>query len=432
MPISWPAKAAAGWFWMAEGAAPRILLLGLNYSPEEIGIGPYTAGLAEGLVDAGFAVEVISGRPYYPHWRPFAGSSAFWRRSVENGVRVTRCPHYIPARPSGIRRTVHLASFAAAACPPALGAALRGRPDVVFAVAPALLSLPVAWMAARLTGARLWLHVQDFEVDAAFATGLLHGGSRIAALAHGLERRLLAAADIVSTISPQMCNKLAEKGVAPARIHELRNWANHQPEGGGGSGDDYRREWGLGDRKVALYSGNIGNKQGLELVIEAARELAGREDIVFVICGNGPNRGRLEGLALGLPNIRFQDLQPAARVDDLLALAHVHLLPQIADAADLVLPSKLANMLASGRPVAVTAADGTGLAREVEGCGTVTPPGDAVAFAGAIATLADDGMMADRLGRAGVARAQQRWSQEAIVRQFAQRLHLMLDRRGAE
>lgn len=432
MPTFWRAKAAVGLARMADSSAPRVLLLGLNYSPEEIGIGPYTAGLAEALAGSGFSVEVITGRPYYPRWRPFAGSSAFWRRTVENGVSVMRCPHYIPARPSGVKRMAHLASFAAAALPPALGAALRRSPDVVFAVAPALLSLPVAWVAARVAGARLWLHVQDFEVDAAFATGLLDGGSQVAALAYGLERRLLASADMVSTISPQMCEKLAEKGVAAERIHELRNWANHRPSGGGGNGDVYRREWRLGDRKVALYSGNIGNKQGLELVIDAARVLAGRDDIVFVICGNGPNRGRLEALAQGLPNMLFQDLQPAGRVDDLLALAHVHLLPQIADAADLVLPSKLSNMLASGRPVAATAREGTGLAREVEGCGIVTPPGDVAALAGAVAMLADAPEMAAGLGRAGAVRAQERWSQEAIVHQFARRLHSTIDRRESK
>lgn len=417
---------------MAESGAPHILLLGLNYSPEEIGIGPYSAGLAQSLAERGFSVEAVVGRPYYPQWRPFAGSRATWHDTKENGVRVTRCPHYIPARPSGAKRILHLASFAAAAFPPAVYAALRRRPDVVFAVAPALLSLPVAWAAARLSGARLWLHVQDFEVDAAFATGLLDGQSRIADFAHGLEHRLLAAADMVSTISPQMCDKLAAKGVAEARIHELRNWANHQPDLDGAGGDGYRREWGLGNRKVALYSGNIGNKQGLELVIQAARALAGRDDIVFVVCGNGPNRQRLETMAAGLPNIRFHDLQPAGRVRDLLALAHVHLLPQLADAADLVLPSKLANMLASGRPVVATAACDTGLAREVDGCGIVTPPGDADALAGAVAALADDAGLADSLGRAGAARAAERWSRDAIIRRFADRLQALVRAKGAQ
>lgn len=421
---------------MAERAAPRILLLGLNYSPEEIGIGPYSAGLAQSLAERGFSVEAVVGRPYYPQWRPFPGSRATWHGAEECGVRVTRCPHYIPASQGGAKRILHLASFAASASPPAIYGALRRRPDVVFAVAPALLCLPVAWAAARMSGARLWLHIQDFEVDAAFATGLLDGQSRIAAFAQGLERRLLGAADMVSSISPQMCDKLAMKGVPAERIHELRNWANHQPEQrepeqGGKGGEDYRREWNLGDRKVALYSGNIGNKQGLDLVIATARALTDRNDIAFVVCGNGPNRSRLETMAAGLPNIHFHDLQPAGRVRDLLALAHVHLLPQLADAADLVLPSKLANMLASGRPVVATAAPETGLAREVDGCGLVTPPGDPDALARAIATLADDPDQADSLGRAGAFRARERWARDAIIDRFADQLHALACPAGA-
>ena len=95
---------------------------------------------------------------------------------------------------------------------------------------------------------------------------------------------------------------------------------------------------------VALYSGNIANKQGLETVIEAARQLAHRDDIVFVIAGEGPNRVALQKLAAGLGNVQFRDLQPAERMADFLSLASVHLLPQIVGAADLVLPSKLTNM----------------------------------------------------------------------------------------
>jgi colanic acid biosynthesis glycosyl transferase WcaI len=212
-----------------------------------------------------------------------------------------------------------------------------------------------------------------------------------------------------------MCARLAAKGIRPERISELRNWADDHFAPDPKRGASYRGEWGLGQRKVALYSGNIANKQGIEIVIAAARLLAGRDDLVFVICGQGPNRGRLEQLAAGLPNVRFHDLQPAARMGELLALAEVHLLPQIVGAADLVLPSKLTNLLASGRPVVATAAPGTGLHAEVEGCGLATTPGDAQAFAGAIARLCDDPALAAGFGAAGVARARVRWSRAAIT-----------------
>ncbi len=338
---------------------------------------------------------------------------------MEDGVRVTRCPHYVPSRPSGIRRILHLASFSLAAIVPAVGAAFgRDRPDVVVCVAPAMLSVPVAWLLARLAGAKLWIHVQDFEVEAAFATGLVGSGGLAARLARRLENRLLSLADRVSAISPQMCARLPEKGVPAARIAEVRNWAN-APEPDPSHGLSYRTQWGLGERKVALYSGNIANKQGIEIVVEAARLLAHRQDLHFVICGEGPNRKALRARAAGLDNISFHDLQPAAKVGELLSLASVHLLPQIAGAADLVLPSKLANMLFSGRPVVATATPGTGLHAEVEGCGISTPPGNCAAFAEAIVGLLDDPDAAARMGTAARQRAVEHWSQDAVVYRLA-------------
>ena len=392
-------------------AAP-LLIVGLNYAPEEVGIGPYTQGLAEGLAARGHQVRVIAGQPYYPQWRRWPGFGRGWTKATEAGVSVTRCPHYVPANPGGFRRIVHLTSFALSALYPALNAALS-RPKVVICVAPALLSVPVAWIAARLAGAKLWLHIQDFEVEAALATGLVSGGTA-ARFARWLENRLLGIADRVSTISPQMCAKLREKGVAAERVVELRNWAN-APARDPANGAAYRAEWGLGEKRVALYSGNIANKQGIGIVIEAAHLLASRDDLVFVICGEGPNRARLEAQAEGLANLQFHDLQPAARLGELLALADVHLLPQIAGAADLVLPSKLANMLGSARPVVATSAPGTGLYAEVEGCGINTEPDDAVAFAAAISYLLDNAAEAESLGQTGSQRAAERWSQDAII-----------------
>ena len=107
---------------------------------------------------------------------------------------------------------------------------------------------------------------------------------------------------------------------------------------------------------------------------------------------------------------------------ELLELAAVHLLPQVDAAADLVLPSKLANMLLSGRPVIATALAGTGLFDEVDGCGVAVPPGDAAALAAAVVRLADDPALAARLGAAARTRAAERWSREAILAEFERRL----------
>lgn len=400
----------------------NILIVGLNYSPEPVGIGPYTAGMARWLVEAGHSVTVVCGKPYYPAWKvdpAYAGGGV--KRSVEDGVRVVRLPIYVPHNPNGRRRLLHHASFAARALPVVLAEGRKQRPDVVIGIAPSLVSLIAARAAARAYKARLWIHVQDFEVEAAFATGLLSPSGRLAKPALTFEAWSLDA-DRISTISPQMCAKLIERGIAPAKVVEFRNWASIDLVRPLDRPSVLRQEWGIDRPYVALYSGNIANKQGIEIVIDAARLLKDRQDLQFVICGEGANRSLLEAQAADLSNVRFFDLQPMTKLSELLGLATVHLLPQIAVAADLVLPSKLTNMLASGRPIIATADVGTGLANEVEGCGVVTRPGDAEAFAASVCRLMEDERLRLRLGNYARKRAEERWSRDFILAYFEETL----------
>jgi colanic acid biosynthesis glycosyl transferase WcaI len=400
----------------------NILILGINYAPEMVGIGPYTAGMAQYLATAGHAVTVVSAKPYYPQWKvdpAYAGGGQ--RITIEHGVRVVRVPTYVPSKPDGKRRLAHHMSFAVRAEIAMIAETRRTRPDVVIGIAPSLLSIVAARDAARRTGAKLWLHIQDFEVEAAFATGLLKDGGLLADAARRFETWAMEA-DQVSTISPQMCRKLREKGVDSNRIVEFRNWADIDAIAPLEQSSPYRAEWQIDQPHVAVYSGNIANKQGVEILVGAAKMLQHRTDLAFIICGNGPNRARLVEASAGLTNIQFKDLQPRERLSNLLGLASVHLLPQIAGAADLVLPSKLTNMLASGRAIVATADAGTGLAAEVEGCGLVTKPGDVAQFARAIEALLDDDSMRAQLGKMARRRAVECWSRDTILARFERRL----------
>lgn len=195
----------------------KILILGLNYAPEPVGIGPYTTGLAEGLAERGHEVRVLSGVPYYPQWRLYAGHSGHRATTVEQGVTVTRVPHYIPAHPSGARRLLHHASFAASVHGDAMAEARR-RPDLVLAIAPSLMSVPVAARAARRAGAPLWVHIQDFEVDAAFATGLIGG---TAARRHVWARRRTMSSDASCAVR-MWCRPSARKCAPCCRTRVCR------------------------------------------------------------------------------------------------------------------------------------------------------------------------------------------------------------------
>ncbi|HKF61447.1 MAG TPA: glycosyltransferase WbuB [Dongiaceae bacterium] len=411
MPGSWPASAIS-----PDGPSLRLLIYGLNHAPEPTGIGKFTGEMAAWLAARGHQVRVVTAPPYYPAWQVGAGYSAWrWRRERIEGAEVYRCPLYVPARPRGLTRILHLASFALSSFPVALWQSLVFRPRVLIAIAPALTTAPGARLAAALGGVRAWLHIQDFEIDAAFALGLVSGGP-LQRFALATEGWLLRRFHRVSSITPAMVAKLAGKGVAPEARRLFPNWVDTQAIHPAPS--RLRQELGLPpEAVVALYSGNMGEKQGVETLAEVARLLTG-SPVVLLLAGAGAAEPRLRAATAGFAHVRWLPLQPASRLNDLLNAADLHLLPQRPDAADLVMPSKLAFMLASGRPMVAGAAPGTALARAIEGAGLAVPPGDAAAMAAAVRALAEDGARRHALGEKARARAIAEWDREAILAAF--------------
>jgi colanic acid biosynthesis glycosyl transferase WcaI len=299
----------------------------------------------------------------------------------------------------------------------------------MFSIAPSLMSAAAVALAARSVKAASWLHLQDFEVDAAFDLGILRN-RRLRAPMLRVERGILRAFDRVSSIAPEMTHRLQSKGVDPRKIREIRNWTDTGDIVPGDRMTDFRHELGLSDRDVVvLYSGTMSNKQGLELIVEAAREVAlSHANVKFIMSGEGPHKSELQALAADLRNVRFLALQPDKRFAKLMATADIHVIPQRAEVASSVLPSKLGGIFASGRPVIAMAASGTGLAHEVEGVGVIVPPGDAHALAAAIRGLvANDGMRLD-LGRAARLRALERWDREQILSSWNNELGELCDR----
>ncbi|QDV84643.1 glycosyltransferase WbuB [Planctomycetes bacterium TBK1r] len=403
----------------------KILLHGLNYAPEEIGIGKYSGEMVRELAGQGHEVVVVTTPPYYPQWKILDGyrGSLYSREvteSVDGGgrVEVIRCPLWVPGKVSGLKRIVHLASFGVSSIPVVLWKALRFRPDVVMTVEPAAFCMPTTWLAARLCGAKAWLHVQDFEVDAAFELGILKQ-PLLKKVVLAAEAFLMRRFDRVSSISPNMLLKLVQKGVAEERVVSFPNWVDCEVMKPIDAGADLRAKFGTPpDRCVALYAGNIGAKQGLEIVIEAARRSADRDDLHFVICGRGAAYESLLELADGLPNVQFLPLQPMERFNELMNCADIHLLPQRADAADLVMPSKLTGMLATGRPIVACASPGTQIADVVEGHGIVVPPADDVAFGDAVVRLAADAPLRESMGAAARLYAVKHLGRRSILAQW--------------
>jgi colanic acid biosynthesis glycosyl transferase WcaI len=251
-------------------------------------------------------------------------------------------------------------------------------------VEPTLFSAPAALLAAEIVGARTVLHVQDLEIDAAFAVGHLRGGI-LQKLANIVERTILRAFNAIVTISGRMQDHLKSKGIPPQRLNVVRNWVDLEKVKPLGGSSTYRNELGLPDGTfVALYAGNIGPKQALPIILDAAERLIAESKLIFVVAGDGPEKKRLVARYGHLPNVRFLPVQPEERLCELLNLADVHLLPQERGAVDLVLPSKLGGMLASGKPCIVMADPGTELFEFLGDGAIILPPGDSLALSEAV------------------------------------------------
>jgi colanic acid biosynthesis glycosyl transferase WcaI len=407
---------------MKTDRSSRLLVVALNYAPELTGIGKYVGEMTEWLAARNVDIRVVTAPPYYPAWSVTPGySAARYKKEQLAGATVYRCPIWVPRKPRGLTRILHLLSFAISSFPVILWQALCWRPDVVFMVEPPIGAAPGAWLAAKLSGARAWLHVQDFEIDAAFDLGLLRAGL-LSSTVLSAERSLMRRFDHVSNISRGMHAKLREKGVAEKRIVFFPNWVDMSLIRPLEGDNPLRAELGIDcSTRVVLYSGNMGEKQGLEVIIDVARQFVDDRDVLFLMCGDGVARGRVSSAAGKLDNVRLIPLQPLSRLNELLNLADIHLVPQRAAAEDLALPSKLGAILASGRPVVATARSGSDIARFAGSGGLVVPPADVVAFESAIRRLLDDPELRRELGAAGRACALANWERESVMRRtFAQ------------
>jgi colanic acid biosynthesis glycosyl transferase WcaI len=365
----------------------KLLIHGMNFYPELIGVGKYTSELAFYLAARAHAVEVITAPPHYPGWDVIPPYHRYWfcRESV-NMVDVRRCP--LPTRNGsrGLRRLIAPLSFAISAAPYVVLRILWSRPDVVFCVEPTLFSAPAALVAGKMMRARTILHVHDLEVDAAFEVGHLKA-RWLRKVATAIEGWLVRRFDRVVTISDKMCNQLLEKGVSEQRISVIRNWvdlANIYPRSPSRP-NRFRTQLGIErGQTVVLYAGHVGAKQALHVLLGAARQLQADPRIVVVIAGDGPTKESLMEQSADLKNVKYLPLQPLEYLNDLLNMADLHVLPQERKIADLVLPSKLAGMLATGRPVIVMAEPETELARVLEHAAIIVPVGDEPALARAL------------------------------------------------
>lgn len=347
----------------------RVLLIGGNFSPEPTGIGKYNGEMIDWLAGNGYECTVITTFPYYPQWKvqDEYRKASFWYKKErieaanKKAITVLRCPHYVPRKPTGLRRIISDAVFFLSAFICLLPLLFSRKYDIVMSVVPAFHIGLLGVFYKKIKGATFLYHIQDLQIEAAEQLGMI-SSKPVLKLLYSTESFILKQADLVSTISEGMMKKVQKK--VAGQVCFFPNWVDTNLFYPIAEKDQLKNEYGFQpDEKVVLYSGAIGEKQGLESILYAARALKQNTELKFVICGSGPYKEKLETLCreLSLSNVVFLPLQPFEKLNRFLNMADVHLVLQKADAADLVMPSKLTTILAIGGSVVVTAKEDTSL-----------------------------------------------------------------------
>ncbi|WP_245735291.1 WcaI family glycosyltransferase [Pedobacter hartonius] len=342
----------------------RILVLGINCLPELTGIGKYTGEMVSWMAEQGHETTMITGFPYYPNWKvqePYKGNWYINETMFDGNLKIYRCPLYIPSKPSGLKRLIHESVFFVSAGFAVLKMLFKPKQDLIIAIAPPFHLAILALFYRFFKGGRILYHVQDLQIEAAKELKMLRYKWMFDML-FSIEYFILRKMDFISTISEGMMKRVGNK--IPKRITFFPNWVDTEtfyplPDRNG-----LKTKWGFKrDDYVVLYSGSIGEKQGLDSLIRIAENLKAYENIQFVICGTGPYKQELIRMTTEkqLPNLEFLPLQGFDVFNEFLNMADIHLVLQKANASDLVMPSKLTTILAVGGLALVTANPGTTL-----------------------------------------------------------------------
>ncbi|MGH2786476.1 MAG: glycosyltransferase family 4 protein [Actinomycetota bacterium] len=401
----------------------NLTVLTPHFHPDVAPTGAVATRIVEELAHRSHDIEVITSLPWYRAHRVEPGFEGRLVRYEDTpwGRIIRINPFPTSDKRNIVRRAASYGLFslivAGLGTRPArtAGRSRRRRVDGVLAMSPPLTLGVSGWAIARAKNAPFVFNVQDVFPDVAVELGVLKD-RRVVAAARRLERFCYERADAVTVLSEDLKNNVAAKTSASDKVRVIPNFVDTATIAPQDRGNAYRQEFGLHDRTVVMYAGNVGLSQSLGLLVEAAAALAYESDLVFVVNGSGAALPDLIRKAGGLNNIRFIEMQPADRLPEVLAAADIHVVPLKRGLARSSVPSKMYSILAAARPLIASVDEGSEVARVVErsGGGIAVPPEDAEAFTKAIKRLLDAPEEARRMGQAGRAWVEQ-WASPAAV-----------------
>lgn len=409
----------------------RLLVVTPHFEPDVAPTGTVVTRIVHELAGRGHRIDVLTALPWYREHRIEDGYQGRWVRTQDTEWgRITRL-HPFPAadKTNVARRALSFAGFTALS---GVAGLRGGRVDGVLAVSPPLTLGLVGWELARVRGGPFVFNIQDVYPDVAIELGALNG-PRVIAAARALERFTYARSDAVTVLSEDLRDNVAAKVADPGKVRVIPNFVDTEAIRPMQRQTGYREQLGLGDRTVVMYAGNVGMSQSLDLVIEAAAVLAHRDDVVFVINGQGAARDGLEAEVARrrLGNVVFAGMQPIERLPEVLATGDVHLVPLKRGLAKSSVPSKTYSILAAARPLLASVDDDSEVSRIAAqaGAGVAVAPEDGAAFVAALTAMIDDPDARAAMGAAG-RRWVERWASPAAVAEAYETLFAeLIDRR---
>ncbi len=318
-----------------------------------------------------------------------------------------------------VRRSLAYASFAASAV--ASGLWHTPQPDIVIATSPQLLCACAGRAAASLRRVPFVFEVRDLWPESIVAVGALSAGHPIVRGLTVVEESLYRGARAIVVVTDSFRERLIARGIPPGKIHVVKNGVDLARFVPGDRRTRLRRDLGWEDQFVVGYVGTHGMAHGLDAVLDVAKRMASRGDVRFLFVGDGAERSRLDERVRSerIDNVRLLGSVPRERMNEVYATLDLALVTlRKSELFTSVLPSKIFEIAAMARPIALSV-DGEARALvEASGGGVYVPPEDVGAMADAIIRFADAPANGERMGLAGRAYVTEHFDREALAHHY--------------